>query len=61
MVGDSLKHDIAGGQAAGWDTLLVRGGLYAKQFQNGDHDTVLRQLVTKTGCQPPTYSIDNLK
>ena len=61
MVGDSLKHDIAGGQAAGWDTLLVQGGLYAAEFQHRDHDTVLRQLVAKTGCQPPTYSINTLK
>ena len=61
MVGDSLKHDIAGGQTAGWDTLFIQGGLYAAQFQHGDHDTVLRQLVAKTGCQPPTYSISTLK
>ena len=61
MVGDSLKHDIAGGQAAGWDTLLVQGGLYASEFQHSDHDTVLGQLVAKTGCRPPTYSINTIK
>ena len=61
MVGDSLKHDIAGGQAAGWDTLLVQGGLYASEFQHSDHDTVLSQLLAKIGCQPPTYSINTLK
>ncbi|MCH2096456.1 MAG: TIGR01459 family HAD-type hydrolase, partial [Rhodobacteraceae bacterium] len=32
IVGDSLEHDIAGGCQAGWDTVLVQGGLYAVPF-----------------------------
>ena len=61
MVGDSLEHDIAGGHAAGWDTLLIQGGLYASEFINRNHDATLSQIVTKTGCKPPTYSIESLK
>jgi HAD superfamily hydrolase (TIGR01459 family) len=60
MVGDSLEHDIAGGQNAGWDTLLIQGGLYANEFKQGDHDAVLSRLVAAKGCLPPTYSIEGL-
>ncbi|MGY9033347.1 MAG: TIGR01459 family HAD-type hydrolase [Rhodobacterales bacterium] len=61
MVGDSLEHDIAGGQAAGWDTLLIQGGLYAAEFSHGSHDVVLARLVTEKSCETPTYSIEQLK
>ena len=59
-VGDSLEHDIAGAQAAGWDSLLVQGGLYASDFAQADHDAVLASLVTAKACRPPTYSIEVL-
>lgn len=61
MVGDSLEHDIAGGQAAGWDTLLIQGGLYAAEFSHGSHDVVLARLVTEKSCKTPTYFIEQLK
>lgn len=61
MVGDSLEHDIAGGQTAGWDTLLIQGGLHATEFNHGSHDAVLSRLVANMGCEPPTYSIEKLK
>jgi HAD superfamily hydrolase (TIGR01459 family) len=61
MVGDSMEHDIAGGQAAGWDTLLIQGGLYAAEFSHGSHDAVLSRLVTEKSCEAPTYSIKQLK
>ena len=61
MVGDSLEHDIAGGQNAGWDTLLIQTGLYVNEFKTGDHDAVLSNLVAAKGCKPPTYSIEGLK
>jgi len=60
MVGDSLEHDIAGAQAAGWDSLLVQGGLYASEFAQADHDAVLASLVTAKACRPPTFSIEVL-
>ena len=61
MVGDSLEHDIAGGQIAGWDTLLIQGGLYAVEFNHGSHDAVLSQLVAEKNCEPPTYSTEKLR
>ena len=61
MVGDSIEHDIAGGHAAGWDTVLVQGGLYAADFNNDPHDAVLSRLVAEKDCEPPTYSIARLK
>lgn len=60
MVGDSLEHDIAGAQAAGWDTLLIQGGLYAAQFATGDPEKTLSQLVADKGTAPPTYRMDLL-
>jgi ribonucleotide monophosphatase NagD (HAD superfamily) len=33
MIGDSPEHDIAGAWAAGWASLLVRGGLHAAHFK----------------------------
>jgi len=61
MVGDSFEHDIAGGQAAGWDTVLVRSGLYAADFNHDSHDVILTRLAAEKGCEPPTYSIERLK
>ncbi|AXI45795.1 TIGR01459 family HAD-type hydrolase [Sulfitobacter sp. SK012] len=61
MVGDSLEHDIAGGHAAGWDTLLIRSGLYAADFDQGSHDAVLARLVAEKNYETPTYSIERLK
>tara|TARA_B100000780_G_scaffold14332_2_gene9634 strand:- start:7414 stop:8247 length:834 start_codon:yes stop_codon:yes gene_type:complete len=60
MVGDSLEHDIAGAQSAGWDNVLVQGGLYANDFAQADHDSVLANLVAAKACRPPTYSIEVL-
>jgi HAD superfamily hydrolase (TIGR01459 family) len=61
MVGDSLEHDIAGAQTAGWDSLLIQGGLYAQAFATGDHDSVLADLVAKQGIAPPTYTLKELR
>ncbi|MEM6971714.1 MAG: TIGR01459 family HAD-type hydrolase [Pseudomonadota bacterium] len=60
MVGDSLEHDIAGAAAAGWDSLLVEGGLYAADFARGDGDAVLAELVAAKGTPAPTYRIEAL-
>jgi len=60
MVGDSLEHDIAGAQAAGWDTVLIQGGLYADAFAAGNPEDTLTALVADYGCRPPTYRMDLL-
>ncbi|MEM7439626.1 MAG: TIGR01459 family HAD-type hydrolase [Pseudomonadota bacterium] len=57
MVGDSLDHDIAGAAGAGWDSLLIEGGLYAGQIASDQDLTV---LVAQKGCPPPTYRMEIL-
>lgn len=61
MVGDSLEHDIAGAQAAGWDSLLIEGGLYAEAFASGDGEATLAGLVQKHGTQPPTFRMKEIR
>ena len=61
MVGDSLEHDIAGGYAAGWKTLLVQGGLHARNFQLGATTEVLSALAKAEDAPLPDYSIDLLR
>ena len=60
MVGDSLDHDIAGAHEAGWDSLLVQGGLYAAQFADGPGTEVLSNLCSEKSVAPPTYRIEML-
>lgn len=61
MVGDSAEHDIAGGQQAGWDTLLIQAGLYNEQFASGDLQEVLDQIIAEKGCDLPTYTIETVR
>ena len=62
MVGDSLEHDIAGANGAAFQSLLVRGGLYAKHFANSDNAAkTLNALAEKYATAPPTFSIDELR
>ncbi len=65
MVGDSLDHDIAGAANAGWDTLLVLGGLYKRRFGACHHDAqrcaILADLVQQKRVSAPTYTINELQ
>ncbi|GAB5447656.1 TIGR01459 family HAD-type hydrolase [Gymnodinialimonas sp.] len=61
MVGDSLEHDIAGGDAAGWSTVFVRGGLHASAFSHGaDILQTITRLADAEGAPMPTYTLDQL-
>ncbi|OAN79533.1 haloacid dehalogenase [Jannaschia sp. EhC01] len=61
MVGDSLEHDIAGGQAAGWSTLFIRGGLHASAFTQGaDIVQTIARLAQAEDAPMPTYTLDQL-
>jgi len=60
MVGDSLEHDIAGGAAAGWSTLFVRGGLHRARFDGSDVMAQLAELVADEKAPAPTYTLDQL-
>lgn len=61
MVGDSLEHDIAGAQGAGWDSLLIQGGLYRDTFAADPCDATLARLVAEQGCQPPKYRMKEVQ
>ncbi len=60
MVGDSLQHDIAGAIGVGWDSVLVKGGLYSADFAAGETDIVLSRLCSETSVGAPTYIIEGL-
>jgi len=60
MVGDSLEHDIAGAQSAGWDSLLVLGGLLADRFAGKDLTRTLAALIKEKGCPPPDFAMLHL-
>lgn len=66
-VGDSLAHDIAGGERAGLDTVFVRGtGIHvddvrrARESEDEDEDDALRRLYAAYGATP-TYVVDRLR
>ena len=61
MVGDSLDHDILGGVSAGWDTLLVKGGIHAPEFVRNNDTITLKKIINLKKCKPPTYLIESVK
>ena len=61
MVGDSLDHDITGAHHAGWDSVLVQGGLYVEAFEAGSSAEVLEGLIRDKNCPSPTYMIGTLQ
>ena len=64
MVGDSLEHDIAGGQKVGFQTAFVRGGIHARDFPDGIENNqitaTLRSLAEQHRIQPPNFSLNLL-
>jgi len=60
MVGDSLDHDIAGAHGAGWDSVLIQGGLYAQQFAQDPGEAVLAKLCAEKSVPPPSYRVEML-
>lgn len=62
MVGDSLEHDIAGAKAAGWDALLVTGGLLAAAFDGpAPQAETLARLAAVEGAPLPDYVLPELR
>jgi len=58
MVGDSLEHDIAGAQAAGWASAFVESGLHAATLQSG---TKLPDLARTEGTGLPDFTLATLE
>ena len=61
MVGDSLEHDIAGAKAAGWDAVLVEGGLHAAAFAQGTPETALARLARAEAAPLPDFTLPELR
>ena len=61
MVGDSLEHDIAGAHAAGWDSVLIQGGLYAAEFRDAAPETALANLTASYDVAAPTFRMETLR
>lgn len=66
-VGDSLAHDIAGGERAGLNTVFVSGtGIHvddvrrARESEGEDEDDALRRLYDAYGATP-TYVVERLR
>ena len=61
MVGDSLEHDIAGAQQAGFSTAWIRGGIHADAFPPSASlkqlGSITQQLAEKKGVNPPDASL----
>ena len=53
-IGDSLRTDIAGADAAGIDSVLVAGGIHAAEFATDGRLDLARidAAVTAAGCKP---------
>jgi HAD superfamily hydrolase (TIGR01459 family) len=66
MIGDSLLHDVAGAQAAGWASVLVAGGLHREALRRpasarAAAQAALQALVRTHGlARPPDVVIDAL-
>ena len=61
MVGDSLEHDIAGAERAGWQSLFIRGGLHAGDFGTAPLQTTLADLARPLGVSLPEFTLDTLR
>jgi len=61
MIGDSLEHDIAGANIAGWDSVFVLGGLHKTETEENDITGSVKNLVNAHGIKPPTFAIREAK
>ena len=64
VIGDSLEHDILGGNQAGMTTVLVLSGIHNKDFLNSRSEESKRSILTKivNGRQnyAPDFVVSNL-
>lgn len=65
MIGDSITHDILGGNTVNIDTCLVRTGLHKSAFKGAktvaDIDHALKMLSGQYNGVRPKYMVDRLK
>ncbi|HEV2187697.1 MAG TPA: TIGR01459 family HAD-type hydrolase [Stellaceae bacterium] len=58
-IGDSLRTDIAGANGAGIDSLLIAGGLHAKEFAPGDRLDLacIADAAVAAGVRPDAVAV----
>lgn len=61
MVGDSLEHDIAGAEAAGWDSAFICGGLHAAEFNAGALEDKVAALAQAMATPLPSFTLDTVR
>ena len=54
-VGDSLRTDIAGAEAAGIDSLLVLGGIHQEELAGGDLESIVRRAGVRPTAAVPSF------
>lgn len=59
MVGDSLEHDISGAKAAGWQALLIEGGLHAAALRGAGPEALVR-LAQCEAAPLPDFTLPEL-
>jgi len=64
MVGDSMEHDIAGAQNAGFLSTFVRAGVHAGDFENArSEEEILKiseDIAAAKGIRAPDFSLEFL-
>lgn len=61
MIGDSIEHDIAGAAAAGWQTLLIEGGLHAADLvSDTDTSIAIARLCNHHRCPLPDFHMEHV-
>jgi HAD superfamily hydrolase (TIGR01459 family) len=63
-IGDSLEHDVAGGNAAGFDTVFISGGIHGDSFASALNDSAKRarltELIGAATNRQPTWMLSSL-
>ena len=54
-VGDSLRTDIAGAEAAGIDSLLVLNGIHQEELADGDLESIVRRAGVRPTAAVPSF------
>lgn len=64
-IGDSLQHDVAGGNAAGFDTVFISGGIHRDDFEFALTDCARRvqlsELIGAHDDRQPTWMLSTLR
>lgn len=64
-IGDSLQHDVVGGNAAGFDTVFISGGIHSERFASAtsshDQHALLSEMIGSHDDKQPTWMLPALR